>query len=339
MLLTSDGSRVGSISGGCLENDVATKSWWWTGGGKAVVRVYDTTSDDEAVWEFGLGCNGVVRVLLERLDTVGSKALMAFLNLCRVERKYGVVATVIGSPSPDAAQIGDRWFLEPDGGTAGSITDMMVRDWTEAEADAALLSRRSRLLTIPHSLGPVEVFVEVVAPPVNLILFGAGPDAVPVVRLAKEIGWHVTVADARPSYAQSRRFPEADRVVLTQSDRPLGDIDIETDSVAVVMNHNFAADRNVLTGLLAFNLPYIGVLGPLARTERILSDLNIRQFPNRLHAPVGLDIGGDTPELIALSILAEIQTALSGRSARMLRTVALESRTSVEPSDRIPLCA
>jgi xanthine dehydrogenase accessory factor len=110
MLITSDGRRVGTISGGCLEGDIAKKVWWWTEGGAPVLRVYDTTSDDEAIWEFGLGCNGVVRVMIERLGTSEAKAAITFLNLCRIERKPGVMATVISSLSPDVARIGDRWF-------------------------------------------------------------------------------------------------------------------------------------------------------------------------------------------------------------------------------------
>jgi xanthine/CO dehydrogenase XdhC/CoxF family maturation factor len=117
---------------------------------------------------------------------------MDFLRLCSAERQPGIMATVISSPSPDAGIPGDRWSLKPNGLSDGTINDMMVRDWTEAEADVALAQMQSRLLTIPHSLGPVEVFVEVIAPPVSLVLFGAGHDAVPLVRLAKEIGWQVT---------------------------------------------------------------------------------------------------------------------------------------------------
>jgi xanthine/CO dehydrogenase XdhC/CoxF family maturation factor len=337
MLLTSDGDRVGTISGGCLEGDIIRKAWWWTESGKPVIRTYDSTSD-EAVWEFGLGCNGVVRILIERLGTVQSMAAIDFLNRCRLERKPAVMATVVSSPSTDVARVGDRWFLEPNGSTSGTIDDMMVRDWTEAEADAALFAMRSRLLVVPHALGAVEVFVEVIAPPVPLLLFGGGPDALPVVRLAKELGWHVTVADSRPSYGQAHRFPQADRVILTQPDNPLEGIRIEPNSIAVVMNLNYPADRKVLERLASHSLAFIGMLGPRARTERILNDLNLR-VPGELHAPVGLDIGAETPEAIALSIIAEIQTVLSGRSARMLRDVVPGAPIHTEGQHEIALCA
>jgi xanthine dehydrogenase accessory factor len=339
MLMTSDGGRVGTISGGCLEGDVAKKSWWWTESGRPVVRVYDTTSDDETVWEFGLGCNGVVRVLLERLDTPEAKSAMAFLNLCRLERARGVMATVISSPGPEVARVGDRWFLGPNGDTEGNVNDLMVRDWIEAEADAALLERRSRLLTVPHSLGNIDVFVEVISPPVPLLIFGGGPDAMPVVRMAKELGWHVSVVDSRPSHAQVRRFPDADAVVLTRHDYPLEGVVIEPDSVAVVMNHNYPLDRSVLGRLMKHRLAFIGRLGPRMRTERIFEDLNLPMAADRIHAPIGLDIGADTPESIALSIVAEIQAVLAGRTGQMLRNLKQDTEAVAEPSEVISLCA
>ncbi len=346
MLITSNGRRAGTISGGCLEADVAKKSWWWTETGTPVVRTYDTTAGDDAVWEFGLGCNGVVRVLLERLGNLASNRAIAFLRLCRAERKPAVISTVISSPSPEVALVGDRWFLWPNGVADGSINDMMVRDWTEAESDAALIEMRSRVLTIPHSLGTVEVFVEVIAPPVPLFIFGAGHDAVPLVRMAKELGWHVTVADTRPSYAQAYRFPEADNVILTRVNDPLAGITLGGESVVVIMNHNYDADREVVRGVLKHPVRYAGMLGPRLRTQKILGDLGVKAAPHFLHAPVGLDIGGDTPESIALSIVAEIQAVLSHRDGGMLRDsegpIHERQGSILEPRDysrQVALCA
>lgn len=339
MLITSDGLRAGTISGGCLEADVTKKSWWWTEAGKSVVRTYDTRSNEDAVWEFGLGCNGVVRVLVERLGNSISNHTLDFLRLCRAERKAGVMSTVISSPSTEVASVGDRWFLRPNGISDGNVIDMMVRDWIEAEADAAVFSMQSRMLTIPHSLGPVEVFVEVIPPALELMIFGAGHDATPLVRMAKEVGWHVTVIDARPSYAQAHRFPEADRVVLTRPDKLLAGVSVSSDAFIVVMNHNFDVDCSVLRGLLHRPVRYIGMLGPRLRTDAILTELGMVEPPPNLHAPVGLDIGGDTPESIALSIVAEIQAVHSNRGAGMLRGSAGSIHENGERISQIALCA
>ena len=266
----------GSISGGCLESDVAKKAWWWTETGP-VVRTYDTGSDDDGKPQFGLGCHGVIRVLMERLGKPDSNAAIAFLNRCRIERKAGVMATVIASPSPDVARVGSRWFLAPDGYTDGDIADLMVRDWTEAEADAALWERRSRMLLVPHSLGNVEVFVELIAPPVPLFVFGAGPDVAPVVRIAKEIGWHVTVVDARHAQPHPGKFQEADAVIRTSIEQPLDGISIDRHSVAVVMNHSYPVDASVLHALMDARPEFIGMLGPRSRTGRMLEELEYRQ--------------------------------------------------------------
>jgi xanthine/CO dehydrogenase XdhC/CoxF family maturation factor len=215
---------------------------------------------------------------------------------------------------------------------------MMLRDWTEAESDAALFDMRSRLLTIPHSRGAVEVFVEVIPPPVPLVIFGGGHDAAPLVRIAKELGWHVTVADARPSYAQAHRFPHADNVILTRVANPFAGVDLAADSAVVLMNHDYEVDRKILSGVLGQPVKYVGVLGPRARTRKMLEDLDV-PVPRYLHAPVGLDIGGDTPESIALSIVAEIQAVLSNRRAGMLKDSEGPIHAQSDARQEIALCA
>ncbi len=279
MLMTEKGHRVGSISGVCLEGDVIKKAWWWTESGEPIVRTFDTTSGDEAVWEFGLGCNGVVRVLLERVGGASSAKLKSFLGACREERATGVVATVIAAPSQSSLRPGDRMFAFPS----------------------------------------VEVFIEVIAPPLPLLVFGAGHDAIPVVQMAKHLGWHVTVFDTRPAYTNHGRLAAADRVVLTRPDDIFGSVPVDPQAAAVVMNHNYPKDRAVLRDLLSLPVRYIGVLGPRARTEKMLADIGVKVWPPHLYAPVGLDIGAETPEAIALAIVAEIQAVLAGRSGGTLR--------------------
>lgn len=177
----------------------------------------------------------------------------------------------------------------------------------------------SCILSLNSENGPVEIFVEVIAPSLSLVIFGAGYDAVPLVRLAKEIGWHVTIADGRPAYAQQHRFPLADEIVLTQPDDLLKGVRLHSASAVVVMNHSYATDREILKQLLSYSVVYVGILGPRKRTEKMLAEIGVCHLPECFHAPIGLDIGADTPEGISLSIAAEIQAVVAGRQGGKLR--------------------
>jgi xanthine/CO dehydrogenase XdhC/CoxF family maturation factor len=178
----------------------------------------------------------------------------------------------------------------------------------------ALDDRASRLVHLDAG----EVFVEYIAAPLSFVIFGAGHDAIPLARAAQAVGWHVTVADGRPAYARAERFPGIDRVVRLAADVRLGGIDIDRTSAVVLMTHNFPHDTELLRDLLPHRPRYLGLLGSRQRSERLFAELETDIAAHDVHAPVGLDIGSDTPELIALSIVAEIQAVLSGRTGGRL---------------------
>lgn len=181
--------------------------------------------------------------------------------------------------------------------------------------DEAFATRRSLLAHLPDG----EVFVEYAAPPVPLVIFGAGHDAMPLASLASRLGFSVTVADGRPAYATRARFPSADRIVIMRSGRLLDGIDITPSTAVVMMTHNFPQDAELLPGILRAHPCYLGLLGPARRTEKLFAQLGLNRAAYDVHAPVGLDIGAETPDAIALSIAAEIQAVLAGRSGLMLR--------------------
>lgn len=274
LLILPDGRRIGSVSGGCLEGDLSRKAWWLTESGRPVLRTYDTTSDEDAVFEFGLGCNGVIDVLLERLEFAESDSVMRVLSHARECREIARVATVIRGP-----QTGLRLWLE-DGGTAGSLRN------TELACDIEPLLRNAQRSYIAQR-DASEVFIEVVEPPQSLVVYGSGPDTIPLANFAKELGWSVSETVSR-------------------------------DSAVVLMTHNFAQDLSLLPGILAQKPRYLGILGPRVRTDRLFQDLQMEP-PSCLYAPVGLDIGSGSPEAIALAIVSEISAVLSGRSGCMLR--------------------
>jgi xanthine/CO dehydrogenase XdhC/CoxF family maturation factor len=289
---------------------------------------YDTRAEDDLVWGLGLGCNGRVDVLLEPLTGRAIARARALYTRCRDLSAPAVLATVIAAPVGGEGEaplgVGDRVLLTASGETMwSSFTPDSVSPRLVAHAREALATRRSAV----HVYGPVrddmpglEVLHEVMAPPLALIVCGAGADAVPLVRLAVGLGWRVTVSDHRPAYARPDHFPGA-TVVLIDRDAPA--IEHLTGSgcdAAIVMSHNYERDRLQLRALVAAGVPYVGVLGPRRRTERMLADLGVSDAEAaRVYAPIGLDIGAETPDEIALAIVAEVQSAQAGRRGGPLR--------------------
>ena len=280
LLLTKNGQRVGAISGGCLEDDVVKKAWWLTEKGP-VVRRYDTTPDNEiSTGGYGLGCSGIVHVLMERLKPANAQ-ILDLIRQVRATRKSAVVAHVL---QPEA-EIGQRLFHPSEFEAAGR-----------------------------------EVFVETLTPAVRLLVFGAGDDAIPLTDTAKYLGWQVEVFDGRSHYARREKFPSADAVTVRSAGGPLPKIDPWT--VAVLMSHSYSQDLEVLRELAHLPLPYLGILGPSKRTLQLLADagLDREKMAAHLHGPMGLDIGADGPEQVALAVVAEIQASLNGRAGGTLST-------------------
>lgn len=308
MLIVEDGTTAGSVSGGCLEADVIREGRACIETQTARLLCYDTT-DDDIVFGIGLGCNGVIRIVVEPFGA----ALAEMLTVVAQSREDAVLAVRI-----EDASMGTDFAL-----TAQGIVPekhFVDEDLTERAAEARA-SRRQAWVNVDGA----EVFFDFRPPPVPLILFGGGQDAEPLAGLAKSLGWHVTVVDHRPAYADPRRFPAADAVIHAGPERWAETLELTDRTVAVVMSHNYAVDLDNFARLLDSPVRYIGVLGPKTRGERMLAELrgSGRVWPayqlRRVHSPVGLDIGADTPDLIALSILSEIQSELAGRCGGMLR--------------------
>jgi xanthine dehydrogenase accessory factor len=313
LLIRADGQTVGSVSGGCLEGDIAEIARDVLAAGRPRLAQYDLTSDDDAVWGLGLGCNGAIDVLIEPVPG----DLPVRLRRAIDERRTLVLATLVGGPDPLAP--GARIYLPEDGAPEGSLGDAALDQAAVAAARRQLEARRSAVVSLESARGPAEVFVEVLAPPLPLLVCGAGHDVIPLVRLAHELGWWVMVADSRPAYARRERFPGADEVVLAADEEVPQKVRIDRHTFVVVMTHNFLHDRRLLRGLLATPARYIGLLGPRARTDRLLAELardgvNVSDGQRaRLFGPVGVDLGAESPEEIALSILAEILALHNGR--------------------------
>lgn len=323
-LLTSGGQTLGMVSGGCLEEAVRDQAEQVLHSGEPLLTTYDGTAAEDVVWGLGLGCNGVVQVLIERVDPQRS-AYMDFIADCLRRRQLGVLATVFATHGNTQTTAGSRLMLKSDGAVTSHIESPALASVLAETARAVLVEERSRVVTQATEQGEVEALVELIRPPTPLLIFGAGPDAVPLVQLAKTLGWHVTVIDHRPAYAQRARFTMADEIVVSRPEAVAQHVALDSHTVAVVMTHHYLTDQTLLQTLLPTPLRYLGVLGPRARTERLLQELQQAGMElgdderQRLYGPVGLDLGAETPEEVALAIVAEIQAALSQRSGVSLR--------------------
>ncbi len=330
MLIAGDGRLVGSVSGGCLEADVCQQASRVIATGVPEILTYDTTSDADIVWGLGLGCNGIVRVLVERVQPRKLPTYLPFIAESLDRGEHATVATVTRVTNADANAVspGQRVLLREDGSIVS--TDIGNEAWLVPIVETtrqALADRATRLVSCADATGEIEIFAETVKPPVPLVIFGSGDDAAMVSRLAKSLGWHVTVVDRRPSYLTRERLPEADALILTEPDSVSTNVPLSPRTTALVMTHNYLQDRAILDALLPRQLAYIGQLGPRRRTERLLQELAEEHGASaydtttvsRLHGPVGLDLGAETPEEIALAIVAEIQAVTHQREAGFLK--------------------
>ena len=321
MLITSDGQQIGTISGGCLESDVKERSHEVLKTGIPSLVKYDTTSEDDLIWGLGLGCQGVAYILIERLNLEQLNALNV-IEQCLFSRKEGAVATVFSVGTTEIKNSIERILLYPDGSIVSNINNSELEEAVKKDIRSTARQKKSVSQNYVLAEGTAEVFLEVIIAPINLVIFGAGFDALPVVHFAKELGWYVTVIDPQARTQSIERFKQSDRVILANTDEVGDRIKFDEQTVAVVMSHNYLYDLEFLQTLSTIPLKYLGILGPKKRTNRLLLDLKSEGCilpAEELYSPVGLDIGADNPEEIALSIIAEIQAVIQNRSGGFLK--------------------
>jgi xanthine dehydrogenase accessory factor len=301
-LIEDGGGVYGGVSGGCLEEDVRQIGLRVMESGLARLRHYATGDDEDKVWGLGLGCNGEVDVVIQ---PVASESISTWTRLS--ELLAGNAPIALAYPLED--------------GAAGGVTVVVESGRWAGQADPAIETAAHEALRARRSCwaraGERTVFVEVLTPPPRLVICGAGGDARPLCAFAAAAGFRVVVADHRPAYLTAERFPDA-RTLLSM--RPSDEVALpaDRDTYAVVMTHSLDRDTEWVRRLLGTEAPYIGLLGPRARTEGILSKLGAAGS-DRVFGPVGLDLGADGPEQVAISIVAELLSVWSGRELRHLR--------------------
>ena len=341
MIVPEGGDGVGSITAGCLEDDVLRIAADVRESGGRRVETFDLRGDDDA-WGLGVGCNGAITVLFERLDRSYEPAIDAFES-----GGHLAVLTVLESETPELTR-GDRAYWDGEFRTASGPTpeaDPTSRWPVERLAEpAARAADAGRAETIEYEgrSGGARLFVEGVSPPADLVVFGTGHDVAPVVELGRKANFRTTVVGFRGGEAVPSRFPEADEVVSTSPANVREVVDFDESTCAVVMTHNYVDDRIVLDELARAPVPYIGLMGPSERFEELVDDLEAedrsldRSDLDRIYAPVGLDLGGGGPYQIAQSIVSEVLAVLNGRAPRHLREKEgpIHERGDADPSPR-----
>jgi xanthine/CO dehydrogenase XdhC/CoxF family maturation factor len=322
LLVTRSGRQIGNISGGCLEGDVAVLADEVMAQRTPRLQMYDLTADDDAVWGLGLGCNGAIEVFVE--PTSVDDALWRAVGVAQDGESTVVVATVVDGTA--VAPAGRRLVFYADGGGDGDIADPGLRADVERAARDAAREQRTHARIVEHPGGSVRVFFEVLHPPLRLVVCGAGHDAIPVVNFAGQLGWRVLVVDRREAFLTRTRYPGATGFVRTEFTDIGAAVPTDEHTYVLVMTHNYIHDRNLLRGFLPTRAAYIGMLGPRSRTDKIVRDLEadgVRIDPARraqIYGPVGLDIGSETPDEIALAVLGEILAVSHGRDGGLLRS-------------------
>jgi xanthine/CO dehydrogenase XdhC/CoxF family maturation factor len=309
ILLAANGDYRGLVSGGCLEGDLAERARGVAASAQAVAVTYDLRDAADDLWGLGVGCNGLLRVFLQPLLPANDYQPFRAIAERLAGTKAAAVATVIESGRPDLA-VGATAVVD-DSAAVAFGAEAAGAELLRGAGRGVLRSGKANLAT-EHGC---RILCAPLHPIPKLLVLGGGLDAIPLVGMAAELGWFVTVADHRSGYLARGGFERAERAVLVEPGKLAASLPLRDFDAVVVMSHHLATDRRYLAELEAIPTRYLGVLGPRARRDRLLKELadSAPRLGQRLRGPVGLDIGADSPESIALSILAELQSTLSTR--------------------------
>jgi xanthine/CO dehydrogenase XdhC/CoxF family maturation factor len=328
MLFGPAGIRAGVISAGCLETDILARVEAVLASAAPQLAAYDMGSDLDLIWGTGMGCQGKADVLLERVDAGQPPEWLARGAAMLEQRRAGALATVFAARGEGAGAGPGAHFLW-DAADGGDLTGPAA----DGALDQALRMAMARTLergtpgaaTLPSGSGELDLLLEPILPPFALWILGAGEHARPLADLAKGLGWFVGIVDHRPALATRERFPQADRIVVGHPPESLRALPLDARSAALVVSHVFEPDRRALEALLRTPIAYLGLQGNRLRSQRLLeeiaqSGLALSEAQRSvLHFPAGLDIGAETPEVIALAMIAEVQAVLAGYPGGSLR--------------------
>ena len=332
MLVTEDGGITGAISGGCLEGDALRKAQFAMFEQKNKLEIYDTTDEEDHKLGVQLGCNGIVYILFEPIKYDDAHNPVMLLRKIAQQRKDAVLVTAFNENKAAIQKGTCCWMNDAESFFSGAVHEAL-----EKECGAALLEKSSTV----KDHNEQTVLYQFIPPATQLVLVGAGNDVQPLVEMASLLGWNIILADGRPAYATQQRFPKADKISLTKPADILSVAAIDEQTAVILMTHNYNYDLVAFEQLINTNCKYIGVLGPKKKLFKMLDELNDKGIVidsdkmQNVYSPVGLDIGAETSEEIALSIIAEIKAVFSKRHGSPLkeRTNTIHERPLISSNE------
>jgi xanthine/CO dehydrogenase XdhC/CoxF family maturation factor len=329
MLVAANGQLTGAISGGCLEGDALRKAMLVMQQQQSKLITYDTTDEEDATIDIQLGCAGIIQVLFEPVLPHTGENAITLLRKAVAKRQRSVLVTLFNLANKRGPQPGTCLLVEADGTMSSQPAE--AEAWLPyliTDARQVLQGQQNLFKTYRHKTMEVTAFFEYLQPPVYLIIIGAGNDAVPMVQIATTLGWEVTVVDGRQTHAKPERFGSACQVLVSKPENVLQQLPLDGQTAVVMMTHNYNYDLAMLKALLPIQIPYIGMLGPRKKLDRMLDELRAGgmritgEMLQKVYGPTGLEIGAETPEEIALSVIAEIQAVMRCKAGSHLRNKA-----------------
>lgn len=321
MLITDDGKWIGSISGGCLEGDALRKARQVMTDNRPLTVTYDTREESNQNLGIGLGCNGVIDVLIEPVDTSGNNNPIKLFKTLLSAKEPVALATIFSN----TICTGEKLLITAEKEILIPFSNNKLNDIVMPDLVRVFETKRSEAKKYNFEGNALEVFVELIQPSISLMIFGGGFDARPVSQLAKSLGWEVMVTDECVAHIAPVFFPTADKLSLCQREFIDRDFNVTPFTACVLMSHNYEYDRDVLKKLISSPAPYIGILGPRKRFDKMVEEFAAKgillshEDLHRIHSPIGLDIGAEAPDEIALSIISEIQGKFANRSGGFLK--------------------
>ncbi len=319
MLITDDGKWVGSISGGCLEGDALRKARHVITEKKPMAVTYDTREESNQHLGIGLGCNGVIDVLIEPIDpTDPFNPVLIFKDYIATSEPLALATIFNGKYTGQKILISKNRVIK-------NSLDAEISITIQKNLQSVFATQKSYSKEYDFETHEGEVFLELIQPTITVIIFGGGFDARPVSQLAKTLGWEVQVTDECVAHIAPIFFPQADKLSLCSREFIDRDFEITNHTACILMSHNYDYDRDVLKKLLNTSAPYIGILGPKKRFDKMQAEFSKEGIElksidfDRIHSPIGLDIGADAADEIAVSIIAEIQAKFSNREGGFLK--------------------
>lgn len=325
MLVLEDGLMIGAISGGCLEGDALKKALLTFTEQKSKLVTYDTSDEEDASLGIQLGCEGVIQVLFEFINIHDVLNPVELLRMAIAKRQKAVLVTLFNLKDKKQDQVGTCRLDLQDGTVTTTIASNPLKDLMVHDVKKVFEEGSSAFQDYTGKGFSENAFIELIEPPISLIIVGGGNDAIPLMQMAALLGWEVKVVDGRKTHAKKDRFINACQVLVSKPEAVLAQISLDSRTCFVLMTHNYNYDLQMMKSLLTTELLYIGLLGPKKKFTKMLDDLRKAEImiteeqEAKIYGPIGLDIGAETPEEIASSIIAEIQSVFNGKLGGMLK--------------------